>query len=173
VRRGKLGFQDISLYIINSNAVRLHVKRYLKPVDQRDVLERLRIVYPLVEGEPAPNPTMSNLPENMKSLMDGREMWRVEWFYEGRYSAMSSEEYDEKFKLEELRGFNVFTRIKDTVGFSKWDSALRLWFESLYRPDQLVFYEGKTIYGDHQKLRMISHIHDHDHVLTMSVVTEL
>lgn len=132
-------------------------------------------MYPIQGG--IPSPVVSHLPDEFIDMMKGRDIWRVEWFYNGKYSAQSSVKYIEKYNLSALRGACKLVRISDTVGFCKWESAIRLWFESLYRPDTVVFYEGDAfIFGNkegivQQKLRMISHIYDYNNVVTLSVVT--
>lgn len=172
-----MGYQDIVVHLLNLEASRRKITKYMRRKEQVDVLQRLRTIYPIVRSIDVPSPILGNIPAHFKAMMDGRDVWRVEWFYNGRHMAMSTQEYDERYLGEAIKVRNAVTKLRDMVGFCKWDSAVKLWMESLYRPDQIVYYEGraylqnsgKTVY---QKVRMMSHIYDSDHVVSITVVTD-
>jgi hypothetical protein len=174
VRDGFMGFRDIFIYLLNAEAVRTHWRKYLKRKESLDVLERLRTMHPLLEKDDIPNPTMTHLIPAMKALLDGREVWCVEWFYEGRRMVKPSDIYKDRY-LGVCQG-KASSRIADMIGFCKWDSGLKLWIESLYRPGQVIYCEGAAYRFDsqekkNQKVRMLSHIYDFDHVVTVTIVT--
>lgn len=177
MRDGEMGFQDLAIHLLNMEASRRKMTKYMKRKEQVDVLHRVRTMHPLVEGLDIPSPLLGNLPAHFKSMIDGRSIWRVEWMFNGRHTAMSTGEYENRYLGEAVKVRCTVAKIQDMVGFCKWDSAIKLWMESLYRPDQIVYYEGKA-YLQHtgetkfQKVRMMSHVYDSDHVVSMTVVTD-
>lgn len=173
-REGAYGFQDLPMHLLNLEACRRKLTKLLKRKEQVDVVQRLRTMYPLANGLDIPAPLLNNLPASMKALKDGRDVWRVEWFYDGRHTAMSSTNYADRY-LHPVK--NTISKFQDMVGFCKWESAIKLWMESLYRAEQTVFYEGWAYCLDskrmiRQKVRMQSYIYDSDHVVSITVVTD-
>jgi hypothetical protein len=174
VREGLMGFQDLSIYLLNVEATRAHWRKYLKRKEAMDVLERLRTMHPVMDREDIPGPSKKYLPESMKALLDGRSVWCVEWFYEGKHTVEASPQYASRYLG--VPHPKISSRLADMVGFCKWDSAMKLWIESLWRPDNVIFCEGTAYHFDvaekrEQKVRMISHIYDFEHVVTVTVVT--
>lgn len=174
VREGLLGFQDQFIYLLNVEAVRAHWRKYLKRKESMDVLHRLRAMRPLLDRTELPSPTFKCLPESMKALLDGRSVWCIEWFYDGKRIREVSDSY--KARYLGVPYLKISGRISDMVGFCNWDTAMKLWIESLWRTDNVVFCEGTAYHFDtgskkEQKVRMMSHVYDFDHVVTVTVVT--
>lgn len=174
IREGALGFQDQFIYLLNVEAVRAHWRKYVKRREAMDALDRLRATHPLLPRGDVPTPSMKNLPGNMSALLDGRDVWCVEWFYEGRRTVKVGSTYQARYLG--VPHIKISARISDMIGFCDWRTAMKLWVESMWSPDNVVCCEGTAFYFDvqekrEQKVRMMSHIYDFDHVVTVTVVT--
>lgn len=164
---------ELALYILNAEAVRNRQRKYLKRDDQLEVLQRMRAMYPLLDDNEIPKTHLDHLPENLEELLEEHEIWKVEWFYRGMNVFVESAMWQENFSYPKGR---TSWKVADMAGFCRWHSLIQLWSDSLVYPDQEVFYEGLAVHKGvstpiMQKARVMSHIYDHDHVITLICIS--
>ena len=108
-------------------------------------------------------------------MIKGVGFWRVEWMYEGRMQSRVSPGFNQRYKPM-LKGVReLYAKMTDTLQFEKPEMAHKLWLESLYRPEQVVFYEGWAYHLDEDKVkfqtaRVMSFILDYEHVITITTI---
>lgn len=140
----------------------------------KDVRERIRVVYPLVEI--SPEASISKLPTVLTELLAGAAIFKIEWMFDGGYEMMSSGEFKAAFGFNFKGNIrNVYRKVQDTLGFSNYDTAYKMWTETLHRPGMVIRYQGRA-YRENLKAtvcqiaRMCSVIYDFEHVVTVTVV---
>lgn len=102
--------------------------------------------------------------------------WKIEWMYKGGYVTMKSDVYKAKFGTNKTSRKDLYTKIVDTMGFSHWDVAYKMWLESLRSPGQVIKYEGMAYHLDTKKTgvqtaRMMTMVLDYQHVITLTIIT--
>lgn len=95
--------------------------------------------------------------------------------YKGAYSSQRSVSYKDRFSFSKMADKKVYQKLVDTLGFSRWNTAHRMWIESLYRPQQVVKYEGKAFDLQKQETviqtaKMMTYIIDYEHIITCTIV---
>jgi len=172
--RGKFEHNDMALYLLQMNANAQHKKTLVKRKDLTDMRNRVAVMYPIVDQ--IPHMTIEELPVPLKTFLgDDQHSWKIEWFYGGDYICQQSGMYKEGFQYNRHGMRNVYAKLIDTMGFSKWDMAYKMWIETLCRPEQVISYEGMAFHVLRQKLesqkaRMMSMILDFEHVITVTIV---
>lgn len=167
-------FQDLPMYILNTEATIQKRPRYLKRYDMVDVTQRLKIMHPLLEESKIPEKRIGDLPKILSEIVEMGPTWKVEWFYRGGYTVDMSLLYAERFRPGDMG--SLMGRVADTVGLCDWWKAFALWEETLFRPSQRVFYEGSANWQGsfmdavRQKVVMMSVVLDLDHVITVTSV---
>lgn len=166
---------DMALYLMQLQSVKGHRRMVLKRGDLADVRARLKIKYPYA-GQ-IPQPKIENIPSGMLELMNSHVQcrWKLEWMYHGDYQVQKSPDYVTSHFMSRKGCREVFPKLMDTGGFDKPEKMYKLWIESLMRPDQTIRYEGVAFRKDYQQtvvqtVRMMSHIYDHEHVVTLTLV---
>jgi hypothetical protein len=169
---GRFEHCDLALYHIQLNATQQHQKTILKKADLRDVRDRIKSIYP-ESGEPIPPMGKEHLPQDLKDFIKGE--WKIEWVYKGNIIEETSEQYKKMFQYNKKGVKVVYSKVVDTLGFSRWDMAFKMWIESLTRPGKVVWYEGQAFRMDTkktcmQKASMMTIILDYDHLITVTTV---
>lgn len=171
---GEFDHSDLGSYIMHLNAVKSHQRYLLRKREINDVRERLRILFPLMEK--IPEASMSNLPPVLAELLAGEAIFKIEWMYQGGYDVISSGEFKAAFGFN-FKGCirNVYRKVQETLGFSNYDVAYKMWTETLHRPETVIRYQGQA-YRENlqttvcQVARMCSYVYDYEHVITVVVV---
>lgn len=171
----KVEHVDIAMYTLHNVAVRQHKKMLLRRRDLQDVRERVQAMYPAKDVATLPAPTLAVLPYDLANFLGKYVCYKVEWFYMGLEYSVSSEEYKERFKVGKQGNRQIYNKVMDTLGLAKYQTAMNMWLESLYRPGHAIRYEGLGYHNhDHsvhpQVVRMMSHILDYEHVISVTVV---
>lgn len=171
---GSMEHCDLALFTLQMNATKNHKKMPIKRRDYADVRDRLKIVHPA--GAKIPHATIGDLPEPLASFLGaGGMVWKIEWMYEGDYLVEESEEYKNRYKYNRQGCKNLYSKLVDMMGFAKWDMSLKMWIETLFRPNQVVSYEGKAFRHDIrvvqlQTAKMMSVVLDYKHVITATLI---
>lgn len=173
VRSGDLYLEGLGLYLLNAEAIRVRQHKFLKRGPQLEILTRLRDTYPLVEPDKIPGPNVQSLPQRLQGMIMDCDTWRAEWFYNGLNVCLTSDAWTKAFHYPKKR---YTVKIMETAGFCRWESMMKLWSDSLFYMDRVIFYEGKATRKDKdgaviQKARMLTHVLDHDHVITVTTIT--
>lgn len=169
MRSKDLALDDLALYILNAEAVRSRQHKYLKRDDQLQVLEKMRQRHPLVTEDKIPKPDLDHLPQHLDEMLERYEIWKVEWFYRGMNLFVESTEWRDRFYYPRRKHP---WKITDMGGFCQWTSLIKMWSNSLMYPDREVYYEGLAVHRTvdspvMQKARAMTHILDHDHVISL------
>lgn len=170
LREGDLLLDEFAVFLMNSETVRAHMKRMLRRPDQVEVLSRIREMYPAVSGLNV-EPSVEKLPGHLKALVEGQELWRVEWFLQGMTVAIRSDKWEKSWNDPKMK---MSFKVVEMGGFCDWTVMLRVWSDSLVHPDRLIFKEGMGFHEEGgmrmQRVSMISHVYDYDHVATAIVI---
>lgn len=167
---------DIAMYTLHNVAVRQRKKMVLKRQDLSDVRQRLQAMYPAIDAALIPPPTLISLPSAIgASFLGDSSCFKVEWFYMGSESSYATSDYRARFHVSKQGNKHLYNKAVDTIGLSKYSTAMLLWLESLYRPGKVIKYEGL---GYHQNthtvhpqvVRVMSLVLDYEHVISVTVV---
>lgn len=175
LQAGEFEHSDLAIYTMHLNAVKSHQKYILRKREIADVRERLRIVYPPVDEKP--EASMAKLPPVLAEMLVGADTFKIEWMFEGGYDVVSSGEFKAAFGFNN-KGFakNIYRKLQETLGFSKYDTAYKMWTETLHRPGVVIRYQGKAMRDGQptpvvQVARMCSYVYDYEHVVSVVTVT--
>lgn len=174
---GKYEHNDVVAYALNSHAIKTHKKKLFKRHDMSDVLDRVKTLYPLAEYVPSLM-IVDNLPSYCIEFMRkySGSAWKVEWMFNGTYDYQSNGLYTSRYmKYGKCKERGIYSKLWDGMGFSKVDTGYKLWVESVYRPGQVVKYEGNAFVADTktvicQVARMMTHIFDYSHIATITII---
>lgn len=172
IRAREIVVGDLGLYILNTEANRMRQKKFLKREEQLRVLDKMRMEFPLLPPEYGNvRPILEELPFTVRDLVSGQDMWKVEWYLRGMALPQMSDSWKDELMVPRWK---MSGKICEQLGFYDWRAVMRLWGLSLAYSGQVVFYEGKARQHNQgdvlQKVKMVSHIYDHDHVVTGVVV---
>jgi hypothetical protein len=172
IAEGRFEHCDLALYHLQLNATQQHQKKILSKADLPDIRDRIRHLYP-ESDQPIPAMDKDHLPQELKDFIQGE--WKIEWMYKGNIMQETSEKYKQMFKYNKKGVKVVYSKVVDTLGFSRWDMAFKMWIESLMRPGKAVWYEGQSFHMDTkticmQKASMMTMILDFDHVITVTII---
>lgn len=164
---------EFAMFLMNAEAIRDHKRKLFKRTEQVKVLDQVRAQFPIVPNLNI-NPSISNLPEGLRNILEGQDLWRVEWFVGGLIIAISSEEWIRTMS-HPIRKFS--SKIVEMGGFCEWSTMIQLWSDSLVYPGRLVYKEGLGFSEEYgirrQRAGVISHVYDYDHVVTATVLQRL
>ena len=177
LQNGEFEHEDMVLYTIQLSAVRQHKKSLLKKNDFKDIKNRVMVRHPETR-DPIPTETkIEELPASLYSFMKDslNAAWKIEWMYRGGYVTSKSLIYKERFGSSPTSRKDVYAKICDTMGFSKWDVGLKMWIESMHTPGQIIKYEGVAYHWDTKKTKlqtckMMTVVLDYQHVITMTLI---
>jgi hypothetical protein len=168
---------DLAIYNLNAHAIRGHKKKLFKAHDARDITSRLSTMYPAIPPRDLPKSgEVLQLPIYMQNLM--RELsvgaWKVEWMFNGRYEVQMNDLYRHRY-YRFVKDCKVYSKLADTMGFSQFDMGYKMWLESLHWVEKVVRYEGNAMLLNSQDLtfqvaRMVSHVYDFDHLVTLTII---
>jgi hypothetical protein len=169
---------DLAAYNLNAHAIKSHKKKMFKKQDMKDVKDRVEIMWPACKQIPPVLATDLISPECLDLLKKfPLAAWKVEWMYNGSYDFQINDLYKKRYwSFYRSKDRSIYSKLWDGVGFSKFDIALKMWLETLFRPDQTIRYEGMGYIADEKRVvpqvvRMLTHVYDFDHVVTVTVVT--
>lgn len=164
---------EFAVFLLNSEAVRGHKRKIFKRSRQVQVLERVRRQFPLRPGLNVKTNT-EDLPDHLQDLICGQKLWRVEWILRGVTVGVCSNEWRLSW-CEPLR--NMSTKFVEMGGFCDWTIMIRVWSDSLVHPDRVIYKEGMGYTEERgmgmQKVSVMSHIYDYDHVVSATVIQAL
>lgn len=168
-------FVDLAMYIIQVHATRVHFKGLLKKPEMDDVRQRLKIMWPLCED--LPTMSVGSLPLWITEKLQGLPVWRIEWFWDGSYVCSKTPAWKKRFTHSFGGEHGIYKMVRDTLGFSRFEMPFKMWLESLFRPNEMIYYEGKAFIHDMeqlevQKCTMISVVYDYNHVMTITYITD-
>jgi hypothetical protein len=168
----------LAVYNLNAHAIKTHKRKLLKSQDMKEVKRIVSEKWPISNSIPHVR-IVDKLPPKCLEFLKEYPVaaWKVEWMFNGGYDFQMNDLYKgryQKFSRNKERG--VYTKLWDTMGFSKIDVGLKLWIESLYRPDRIIRYEGNAYLIDvkavkFQTARMMTHVYDYDHIVSVTVIT--
>lgn len=174
---GEFDHEDLALYTIQLSAAVQHKRSILKGADFKDVRKRVVANYPECKEGDIRKQTMETLPDEMLSFMveNHDSHWKVEWIYKGRYMVTKSDIYLKRYGSNLTSRKDLYTKIIDTMGFSRWDVGYKMWVESIRRSGQIVKYEGQSYHLDTKKTcfqtaKMMTIIFDYQHLITMTLI---
>jgi hypothetical protein len=170
VREGDLVLDEFALFLMNAEAIRGHKRKLFKRTEQVRVLDQVRIQFPIVPNLNL-SPSVSSLPEYLRVMIEGQDLWRVEWFLGGVVIAISSDQWMRTMYYP-TRSFSV--KVVEMGGFCDWTTLIQLWSDSLVYPGRLVYKEGLGFSDEYgirrQRASMLSHVYDYDHVVSATVL---
>jgi hypothetical protein len=148
-----------------------------KAQDMKDVKMRVETMWPPTKLLPALL-VVDFLPMACLNLINKFPLgaWKVEWMFNGSYEVHKNDLYKQRYLMMGKRGKEIYSKLWDGMGFAKFDMAYKMWLETLFRPGQIIRYEGNAFLLDQnivkpQVARMITHVYDFDHIVTVSVIT--
>jgi hypothetical protein len=177
---GQYIHSDMATYNLNAHAIRSHKKKMFKAEDMKDVMMRVKTMYPPIPRSELPSMcVVDKAPDKLISMLRHFPMaaWKVEWMFNGAYDFQMNDLYKMRyFKFRKSDDKRVYMKLWDTMGFAKFDMGYKMWIESLYRPDKIIRYEGRALLLNTQSVhfqiaRMMTHIYSFDHIVTLTVIT--
>ena len=178
VFEGRYPHQDLAMYHLHISAQRQHKKNLLKKQDLLDISQRIKIMNPPTTDK-IPNNVIEDLPYDLLEMIvkSGVDHWKVEWMYCGEYFTKFSKDFRLRYGYNKQGVRSVYSKLVDTLGFSRWEIVYKMWLESLYRSGQVIMYEGKAFHADTevtvgQVARMKSLILDYDHIITVTTISK-
>ena len=146
----------------------------MKRKDALDCLRRLTSLWPLKAAEQIPPTTRDGLPVELLAMTHGS--YKIEWHYEGRITILMSDDYKNKYRYKVGKNRPVYRKCLDTMGFSDYTMAMKMWIESLHRPGHVINYKGKAAIHTSvelviQSATVVSLVYDYDHFITLTQVT--
>ena len=181
VRKGAYHHNDLSKYQIYLQSLVFDTKGVLTRQDVLDIFGRLNNQYQeSIVAVAIDQKTMDDMPTMMKDLIEGAEVAKVEWFQAGRYKVSCSPGYETNFTstkeiLQMANQYRIPAKLVDTSGFNQFDTAYRVWSESLYLPGVVIAFTGPAYWkGDKDvfwtKTRVLSYVENHDTFMTVTVM---
>jgi hypothetical protein len=166
---------DLGSYLLHTSAIRQHKRSLLRKKNVADLRERVQTMYPAQDPEKIPCPLMTNLPFSLYQCLQSHSLFKIEWFYMGLEMTNSSSEYKDAFYIPRRKHRRIYSKAMDTVGLSSWNMAFRMFLETLYRPDTVVRYEGVSYFLSEKRkknvvVKMVSHVYDYEHVVSLTCV---
>lgn len=149
----------------------------LRRADFKDVHSRVVVQYP-ESKEPIPEEKkMEQLPEKMMEFFKEwpDSVWKIEWMYRGGFITAKSDIYSNRYGPSLTSRKDLYTKIVDTMGFSKWEMGYKMWVETIRTPGQVVKYEGLAYHLDKKKTgfqtaRMMTIVLDYQHIITVTLI---
>lgn len=179
IMEGRYVHSDLAMFTLHQQALHQHKKSLLKKPDFVNMRHRLEILYPMPADFNFPLLDKDHLPGHLQGALQDHRGWstKIEWMHKGEYFVDMTPDYKKKTDYNRFRNGKLYNKIVDTIGFSRWDMAYKLWVESLYRPDQLMFYKGKAYDMETKSLvnreaRMISTILYFDALITITFLND-
>lgn len=156
------------MYLLNTEATRMRAKRFSTREEQLEILPSLRAEFPLVKEHIIPKPDMTTAPKIISDLLQGRQFWRIEWFFSGMVLTTESEQWQKHLSVPRRK---ISNKVMCMGGFLWEDAMMRVWSDSLYYPDTIIWYEGMAWFSEEvglvrQRVSMVTHIYDLDHAVT-------
>lgn len=178
ILEGEYEHHDLAAYTLNAHAIKTHKKKLFKSQDMKDVTMRVEAMFPLVKDYPSLK-IVDNLPKECMELLKKHPVgaWKVEWMWNGSFDFQMNDLYKGRYyKFGRNKERYIYTKLWDGMGFSKFEMGYKMWVESLHRPDQIMRYEGNAYLMDEKRVtcqvaRMISHVYDYCHIVTVTVIT--
>lgn len=180
ILNGEFEHNDLASYTLNAHAIKTHKKKLFKSQDMKDVTMRVETMWPLVKkGELPSLCIVDNLPQGCLELINKFPLaaWKVEWMWNGSFDFQMNDLYKGRyFKFSRHKERGVYTKLWDGMGFAKYEMGYKMWVESLYRPNKVMRYEGNAYLMNEKRVacqvaRVISHVYDYAHIVTVTVVT--
>ena len=170
---GQFPHEDLAYYFQHCNSNYTHQKLFMKRKDALDCLKRLTSMWPLKAAEQIPPASKDGLPIELLAMTHGA--YKIEWHYEGRITITMSDEYKAKYKTKAGKNRPVYRKCLDTMGFSDYTMAMKMWIESLHRPGHVINYTGKAAVNTGVELviqtaTVVSLVYDYDHFITLTHV---
>lgn len=165
---------DIAMYTLYVHGRRNHCKALFKRPEINDITSRVEILYPRVPEEEIPLMEVQHLPMSLRELVSAHQgHYRVEWFYKGVYTCKMSSGFQSRYTTKLCGIKRVYPKLVQTLNFSECASSLKMWLESMYRPNTVIKYEGLAYHQAsekvvHQTVRMMSVIYDFEHIITVT-----
>lgn len=179
ILEGRYVHCDLAMFTLHQQAVHQHKKSLMKRQDYLSMKSRLEIMYPIPEGFAFPLLTRAELPQDLLRVMDEHMNWdiKIEWMHKGEYFVEMMGDYKKKTDYNRFRNTKVYNKVVDTIGLSRWDMGYKMWVESLYRPGQVIFYQGKAFDMMTKSLvnrvvRMTSRILHYDAMITLTFIKD-
>lgn len=177
IANGEFEHDDLVMYTIQLSANRQHKRSILKKNDFKDVQSRVLVQYPEGVMEIPEEKKLESLPLAMASLIAShpKSHWKIEWMYKGGYVTMKSDMYKDRFGTNKTSRKDLYAKIVDTMGFSHWEVAYKMWVESIRCPGQIIKYEGLAYHLDTkstktQTAKMMTVVVDYQHMITLTVI---
>lgn len=170
---------DLASYNLNAHAIKTHKKKMFKNQDMTNICQRVKIVWPTIDESELPSLlVVDHLPVSCRTFLDRFESgsWKVEWMFNGSYDYQMSDTYKQRFtKYSRQSERGLYSKLWDTMGFSKPETSFKMWVESLYRPGTVIRYEGNAFHIDTSSVkcqiaRMLSHVYDYNHIVTVTII---
>lgn len=179
VIEGTMEHVDLAAYNLNAHAIKSHKKKLFKKQDMADIRMRVETMWPPSSDVPRIK-SVDNLPAEAMQLLKDYPLsaWKVEWICNGSYDYQMNDLYRNKYyKFSRQKERGVYSKLWDTMGFSKYEMSHKMWLETLFRPGKVIKYEGNAYLMDTQTVilqvaRMISHVYSFDNIVTVTVITQ-
>lgn len=172
IRNRDFKMHPLGRYLLNTEAVRMRAKKFNTREEQLQVLPQLREQFPLMQESLIPRPDEKTLPPILSDLVRDQRFWRLEWFFNGMGLVKESDDWRELLHVPRRK---LAEKIASMGGFLWADAMMRVWSDSLYYPDTIIWYEGMAWYCEDvglvkQRVSMVSHVYDLDHVVVGMII---
>lgn len=189
IKKSKLVFSDVisnkfkyseqAMFLIHLEAKRVHRRLVFKKKELDEVRDRLFKLYPAKSDDEIPDMLICALPPTLTDFMrqfsHDKDGIKVEWFYGGIYYYTANSAYKERIDVTRKGERQLYSKCVDTLAFSEYDIAFKMWLESIDRPGVVIKYDGLGFHRTknmsvQQTARIMSLIVDASHAITMTVV---
>lgn len=179
IKANKFAYSELSMYLLHMEAARTHRRLVFKRPELVEVRARLSNKFPLLHYQDIPNMDIQHLPRGLTDFVHqldyAKTATKVEWFYGGIYHYEINTEYKRRIKVGRAGDRQIYSKACDTLGFNDSTMAFKAWTESIDRPGVVIKYEGVAFHLEKntvvsQTMRMVSHILDCEHAITVTVV---
>lgn len=177
VMTGELLHNDYAKYQLSLEANVYGGRPVLGSAEMEDVIRR---IHSYQSGPVIRVGNISDLPDELKYHVGDHPVYKIEWFFNGRYGCTVSMEYSKHFMTEEeilgiARKYGIPPKLVDSMGLNDHEMAYKMWVESLFSPGICVTYTGSGYWrGDNQLLwstaRVMSVIVNHEYLITATTV---
>lgn len=167
------------MYFLHLQAKRAHQRAIYKTPELAELRSRLSSQYPPVNIQVIPKMNLESMPplllDYIRQFDHDSIAYKVEWFYASVYLVSHNHRWFEWYRKESRKDNKVFSKVHDTMGFMEHNTALKMWLESIDRPESTIRFEG---WAYHQKSHglvmqtafMMSILFDYEHAITLTVV---
>lgn len=179
IKNDKFRYSELAMYLVHMEASRSSRRLIFKRPELVEVNARLSKKYPPVDASYIPPFIMSSIPKDLLDFINRYnyvvDAIKVEWFYGGLYHYEINQPYRHQVHYHRYSDRTLYSKVADGCGFSDYKVAFKSWMESVDNPGSIIVYSGMAYKKDTKSARMqtmkvMSHILDYQHVITVTIL---